>query len=71
MPSSEKSSELSRLAILADRDFRRFFLGNAVSRIGDSPIPVAFAIATYQIAEQAGGGSQLSCSRYGAPACSW
>jgi MFS family permease len=55
MPSSEESSEPSRLAILTDRDFRCFFLGNAVSKIGDSPIPVAFAIATYQITGQAGG----------------
>ncbi|MFF9345355.1 MULTISPECIES: MFS transporter [unclassified Streptomyces] len=40
-------------ATLRDPRFATFFTGHVVSRIGDAPVPVAFALAAYQISHSA------------------
>lgn len=35
--------------------FATFFTGHVISRIGDAPVPVAFALAAYQVSHSAAG----------------
>src|SRR5262245_10835647 len=45
----------SKVDILADTQFRTFFIGSSVSKIGDGLIPVAFSLFAYQISGSASG----------------
>ncbi|MEU2282384.1 MFS transporter [Streptomyces sp. NPDC013178] len=45
-------------AMVRDRRFATFFTGHVVSRLGDAPVPVAFALAAYHISHSAAG---LTC----------
>jgi MFS family permease len=40
-------------AMLRERRFATFFTGHVVSKLGDAPVPVAFALAAYQISHSA------------------
>ncbi|MYV67226.1 MFS transporter [Streptomyces sp. SID2131] len=42
-------------ATLREPRFATFFTGHVVSRIGDAPVPVAFALAAYQVSHSAAG----------------
>jgi MFS family permease len=42
-------------AMLRERRFATFFIGHVVSKIGDAPVPVAFAVAAYQVSHSAAG----------------
>lgn len=44
-----------RAAIFRERRFATFFAGHAISSLGDAAVPVAFALAAYQISGSAGG----------------
>ncbi|MEU8773581.1 MFS transporter [Streptomyces sp. NPDC048606] len=44
-----------RAAIFRERRFATFFAGHAVSSLGDAAVPVAFALAAYQVSGSAGG----------------
>ncbi|MEU1228977.1 MFS transporter [Streptomyces sp. NPDC005828] len=40
-------------SMLRERRFATFFTGHVVSRLGDAPVPVAFALAAYQVSHSA------------------
>ncbi|MET9726149.1 MFS transporter [Streptomyces zaomyceticus] len=42
-------------ATLREPRFATFFTGHVISRLGDAPVPVAFALAAYQISHSAAG----------------
>lgn len=44
-----------RAAIFRERRFATFFAGHAISSLGDAAVPVAFALAAYQVSGSAGG----------------
>ncbi|OKI38147.1 hypothetical protein A6A28_31610 [Streptomyces sp. CB03578] len=52
--------------ILRERRFATFFAGNVVSKIGDAAVPVAFALAAYQVSGSASGITWVLLSLWGA-----
>lgn len=55
-----------KTAILRERRFATFFAGNVVSKIGDAAVPVAFALAAYQVSGSAAGITWVLLSLWGA-----
>ncbi|WP_158071270.1 MFS transporter [Streptomyces sp. CB00455] len=55
-----------KTAILRERRFATFFAGNVVSKLGDAAVPVAFALAAYQVSGSASGITWVLLSLWGA-----
>ncbi|NXY97861.1 MFS transporter, partial [Streptomyces sp. BR123] len=55
-----------KTAILRERRFATFFAGNAVSKLGDAAVPVAFSLAAYQVSGSAAGITWVLLSLWGA-----
>ncbi|MCY0937347.1 MFS transporter [Streptomyces sp. H34-S4] len=55
-----------KTAILRERRFATFFAGNVVSKVGDAAVPVAFALAAYQVSGSAVGITWVLLSLWGA-----
>ncbi|MBX9427640.1 MULTISPECIES: MFS transporter [Streptomyces] len=53
-------------AMFRERRFATFFTGHVVSKLGDAPVPVAFALAAYQIAHSAAALTWVLLSLWGA-----
>ncbi|MFE2340215.1 MFS transporter [Streptomyces sp. NPDC059431] len=58
-----------KTAILRERRFATFFAGNVVSKTGDAAVPVAFALAAYQVSGSAAGITWVLLSLWGARFC--
>ncbi|MCX4539306.1 MFS transporter [Streptomyces sp. NBC_01565] len=52
-------------AMFRERRFATFFTGHAVSSLGDAPVPVAFALAAYQVSDSAAGLTWVLLSLWG------
>ncbi|WP_185094984.1 MFS transporter [Streptomyces sp. PanSC19] len=53
-------------AMFRERRFATFFTGHVVSKLGDAPVPVAFALAAYQVSHSAAALTWVLLSLWGA-----
>ncbi|WP_225805456.1 MFS transporter, partial [Streptomyces sp. NK15101] len=53
-------------AMFRERRFATFFAGHVVSKLGDAPVPVAFALAAYQVSHSAAALTWVLLSLWGA-----